>query len=430
MSRDLDLVVYGATGFSGRPAVAHLDRRAAETGIRWAVCGRDETALRALADASTSAPAVVVADARDVEALSRVAARTTVMASFVGPHAPLGDLLPGACVREGTHYADLCGEQDVIAARIADLHGPAGVAKVKLISACGYESVPFDLGAFALDHAFEVADGSRLAEADVKVTFVLRRGPLRSGHGTSGGTFATVIRSATEVPHLTDPFGLTGVGDVDPQLRAANAVDLSARRSADGTWLAPTLPDPFLNPAVIQRTNVLLYEGPEGGYASGFVYREAANVSATVGSGPVAGVAARATSALMRRIAAISTGRRSFGDRMVLRGLRAASPGPGKGPSPASLDDVDYRLDLEARSTSGRRAAATLHGQGNPGYRSSPRILAEAAIALAHDDRLPDRHGVLTPATALGLPFIDRFPLAGLQLELGVDDGLAGLEPR
>jgi short subunit dehydrogenase-like uncharacterized protein len=419
MSRNLDLVVYGATGFSGRPSVSYLDRRAAETGIRWAVCGRDEAALRALAAASTSTPEVLVADARDAEALSRVAARTKVIASFIGPYGPLGDLLPAACVREGTHYADLCGEQDVIAARVADLHGPASGAKVKLIPACGYESVPFDLAALALDRAFEDADGSRLAEVDVTVTFVLRRGPLRSGHGTSGGTFATVIRSATEVPHLTDPFGLTGDGHVDPRLRAANAVDLSARRTASGTWLAPTLPDPFLNPAVIQRTNVLLSEGPSGGYAPGFVYREAANVSATVGSGPMAGVAARATSALMRRIAAISTGRRSFGDRLALRGLRAASPGPGKGPSPAALDDVDYRLDLEARSTSGRRAAATLRGQGNPGYRSSPRILAEAAIAIAHDDRLPDRYGVLTPATALGLPFISRFPLVGLQLEVG-----------
>ncbi len=419
MSRDLDLVVYGATGFSGRPAVAYLDRRAAETGIRWAVCGRNETALRELAAASTSAPEVLVADARDAEALSRVAARTTVMASFIGPYAPLGDLLPAVCVREGTHYADLCGEQDVIAARIARLHGPASDAHVKLIPACGYESVPFDLSALALDHAFEDADGSRLAEVDVEVTFVLRRGPLRSGPGTSGGTFATVIRSATEVPHLTDPFGLAGDGHVDPRLRAANAVDLSARRTADGTWLAPTLPDPFLNPAVIQRTNVLLSEDPGGGYAPGFVYREAANVSATVGSGPMAGVSARATSALMRRIAAISTGRRSFGDRMTLRGLRAASPGPGKGPSPAALDDVDYRLDLEARSTSGRRATATLRGQGNPGYRSSPRLLAEAAIALARDDELPDRCGVLTPATALGLPFIRRFPPAGVQLEVG-----------
>ncbi len=419
MSRDLDVVVYGATGFSGRPAVAYLDRRAAKIGLRWAVCGRNEAALRALVAECTSKPEVLVADARDAEALSRMAARTKVVASFIGPYAPLGDLLPAACVREGTHYADLCGEQDVIATRVADLHGPASEAKVKVIPACGYEAVPFDLSALALDHAFEVADGSRLAEVDVTVTFVLHRGPLRSGHGTSGGTFATVLRSATEVADLVDPFSLTGGGPVDPDLRAANIVDLSARRTASGTWLAPTLPDPFLNPAVIQRTKVLLSEGPGGGYAPGFAYREAADVSATVGSRAMAGVSARATSALMRRIAAISTGRRSFGDRLMLRGLRSVSPGPGKGPSPAELDAVDYRLDLEARSTSGRHVAATLRGKGNPGYRSSPNILAEAAIALAQDDRLPDRHGVLTPATGLGLAFVERFPLAGLQLDVG-----------
>jgi len=121
----------------------------------------------------------------------------------------------------------------------------------------------------------------------------------------------------------------------------------------------------------------------------------------------------------MRRLAAISTGRRSFGDRLALRGLRAASPGAGKGPSAASLDEVDYRLDLDARSASGRRATATLRGQGNPGYRSSPNVLVEAALALAQDDRLPDRYGVLTPATALGLPLLDRFAPAGLELAVG-----------
>ncbi|HET6448445.1 MAG TPA: saccharopine dehydrogenase NADP-binding domain-containing protein [Conexibacter sp.] len=418
MTREFNLVVYGATGYSGRQAVAYLTRSATDRDLRWAICGRDEAALRALADGTSARPEVLVADARDAAALAQVAARTAAVASFIGPFGPLGDLLPGICVEQGTHYADLCGEQDVIAARIARLHEPAQAARVKLIPACGYESVPFDLATLALDRAFELADGSHLAEVDTEVTFVFRRRSLRGGFGTSGGTFATVIRSATEVSHLTDPFGLTDHAPVEPAVRAANVADLSARRTPAGTWLAPTLPDPFLNAAMIQRTNALLGTGAQGGYAPGFAYREALNVSATVGSRLAAPLAARRISALMRRIAAISTGRRAFGDRFTLRALRLLSPGAGDGPSPETLDDVDYRLDVHARSASGRRASATLHGRGNPGYRSSPNILVEAAIAMARDDDLPDRFGVLTPASALGLAFVKRLPTAGLQLDI------------
>ena len=418
MRRDFELVVYGATGYTGRQAVAYLARRAPELGLRWAVCGRDETALRALVDGMPAQPEVLVADARDAAALARVAARTTAVASFVGPFGPLGDLLPRACVEQGAHYADLCSEQDVIAARIARLHEPAQAARVKLIPACGYESVPCDLALLALDGAFRDADGSRLAQAETEVTFVFRRRSLRGGLGTSGGTFATVIRSATEVSQFSDPFSLTDGAPVAADVRAANAADLSARRSPSGTWLAPTLPDPFLNAAMIQRTNVLLGTEARGGYAPGFVYREALNVSATVGSRPVAPLAARRISALMRRLAAISTGRRTLGDRLTLRALRLLSPGAGGGPAPDTLDDVDYRLEVAARSTNGRRASATLHGRGNPGYRSSPNIVAEAAIAMARDDDLPERFGVLTPASALGLAFVERFPSAGLQLDV------------
>src|SRR5262245_22216969 len=98
MERDFDLVVYGATGYSGRQAVAYLARRAADVDLRWAICGRDEAALRAIAAATPTRPEVLVADARDAAALARVAARTAAVASFIGPFGPSGDLLPAACV--------------------------------------------------------------------------------------------------------------------------------------------------------------------------------------------------------------------------------------------------------------------------------------------------------------------------------------------
>jgi short subunit dehydrogenase-like uncharacterized protein len=371
---------------------------------------------------------VLVADAGDAEALRGVSAQTDVVVSLVGPYGSLGDELPRQCVSTATHYADLCGENDVIDTRIAGLHESARCAGVKLISACGYESVPFDFGALKLDEEFRQADRSRLERVDAESGFVLHRHPLRLGTGISGGTLAT-IRGLVEAGELTDPYRFVP-GEVakDPALRAANAVELAARRSASGDWLAPLFPTPFLNSAIVHRTSALL--GGEtgdadgevngeanGGYSPRLVYREAMNVTASLGSAPLAALAARTVSALMRNIDAMAGGRRSFSDRLTLLVLRRLAK-PGEGPPLDSLRAVDYRVDLRASSTTGLEAGATVHGLGHPGYLSSPNILAEIAIGLARDKELPKRYGVLTPASALGAGFTTRLAKAGLSFDV------------
>lgn len=417
-NRRYDVVVYGATGFTGRQTAAYLSRPDVTDG-GWAVAGRDRAKPERLAGSLPGpAPDVLVADAADLAALARIAAQAKVVISLAGPYAPHGDALVDQCVDRGTHYVDLCGEDDVIGRRIRRLHERARARQVRVIPSCGYESVPFDLGVLVLDRAFRQADGSRVCEVDVEIVLRVRGGLLRAGSGTSGGTFAT-IRAFADSETLTDPFALAGERQPDARIRAANEANLSARTSATGDWLAPAFPDPFLNGAVIHRTNALLAAAePGGGYAPELVYREAMNTSRSTGSQALGRLGAHAVAGSMRRIAAMSRGRSTPADRLFLTALNRLAPRPGKGPAVGSLDRLDYHLRFEALSTGGRHARATIHGRGNPGYRSSPNIIAQAALGLARNELPALDGGVLTPATGLGARFLDRFPAAGLTVSV------------
>jgi short subunit dehydrogenase-like uncharacterized protein len=417
-ARGYELVVYGATGYTGREAVGYLAGRASGLDLDWAIAGRDAHRLaRLAASLPEPRPGILVADAGDPGSLAALALSAPAVISFVGPHAPLGDELPRQCIAAGTNYADLCGENDVIAARVAGLDGSARAAGVKVIPACGFESVPFDLGVLGLDSAFHTVDASRLQEVDVEVRFVFHRSLLRFGHGNSGGTLATVVRLA-EDGELTDTRRFTRALSNAPDSDQGHALSVVAHRSPAGDWLAPVMPTPFLNPAIVQLTSARLREG-SAGYSPTLAYSEALNVSASLGSKLLGVLGAKGLAALLRRIAAMSQGRRNLADRGMLAILRGLAPKPGRGPSPASLDTIDYRIDMRARSTSGTKHDAVICGAGHPGYRSAANILAEAGIALARSRSLPERHGVLTPASGLGLEFIDSLVSAGLSFDFG-----------
>jgi short subunit dehydrogenase-like uncharacterized protein len=414
--RRFELTVYGATGFTGRQALPHLASRAAELDLRWALAGRNGDRLASLAaDLPDPRPAIVVAEASDEQALGELATETVAVVSFLGPHGPLGDALVARCVAAGTHYADLCGENDVIAECIARFDAPARETGAKVIPACGFESVPFDLLGLGLDAEFRRVDGSRLRRLDTEVSFVFHRSPLRYGHGNSGGTLSTVLR-LVEDGELTDTRRFARAAGAAPTAGAGSEPDLRARRSPAGEWLSPLMPTPFLNPATMHLTSARLDDHGDG-YAPDFSYGETLNLSASLRSGLLALPAAKGSAALMRRIAAMSKGRRSIGDRLALAALRALSPESGKGPSPRTLDAIDYRIRARARSSSGLAAAGVVEAAGHPGYRSAADILAEAGIALARGRSIAGRAGVLTPGSAFGIEFTEALADAGLQFE-------------
>lgn len=414
--RRFELVVYGATGYTGREAVAYLGGRAAGLDLAWAIAGRDD---RRLAEVAASLPeprpGIMAAEADDPRSLAVVASSAEAVISCVGPYASLGDELPRQCVAAGTHYADLCGENDVIAARVADLDLPARAAGVKVIPACGFESAPFDLGVLGLDRAFQAADGTRLQEVNAEVRFLFHRNLLRYGHGSSGGTLATVARLAEDA-ELTDSLRFVRALSSASDLGQGRALSIGARRSSAGDWLAPLLPTPFLNPAIVQLSWARLQDS-SAGPAPALAYNEALNVTASLGFQLLGVLGAKGLAASVGRIAAMSQRRRNLTDRAMLAILRALGPGPGRGPSRASLNAIDYRIEMRGRSTSGSHRVAVVCGAGHPGYRSAANILAEAGISLARRRSLPERHGVLTPASGLGLEFIEALAPAGLSFD-------------
>jgi short subunit dehydrogenase-like uncharacterized protein len=417
-SRHHELVVFGATGFTGRQAVSYLAPRARDLGLRWAIAGRDGYKLGELAESSGGLrPEIVIADVTDPRSLKRVCGEAEAVISFVGPHGPLGEGLAEQCIITGTHYADLCGENDVIADRVVRLHAPAREAGIKLIPACGYECVPFDIAVLGLDRAFRAVDGSRVEEVVAEVSFLFHRSPLRFGHGNSGGTIDTVARLAdtgdlTDMSRFATATGFLGAAE-------SATVELEACRSPGGDWLGPLIPTPFLNPAMVHLTAVRLAEGADG-YSSALRYREMLNASASFGSHPLGGFVAKGSSSMLRGIAAMSQGRRSLGSRATVAVLKAIAPKSGHGPSLRSLDAVDYRIDVRALSTSALAARGIVCGVGHPGYRSAANILVEAGIALARDGELPQRAGVLTPASGLGMEFIEALENAEVSFDFSV----------
>lgn len=275
------------------------------------------------------------------------------------------------------------------------------------------EAVPFDLLVSALHERFRRDDGTRLQSVDLQAAFRFTRHPLRVGLGMSGGTIATTVGFADD-QRLTDPFVL--VAERGDEL--ANAIDLYARRDTDtGDWLLPLAPAPFVNPAVIHRTNELL---GDNGYAPRFAYQEAFNATRTLGGIPGAPRAmAVGFSAMVRSIVALSESRGGRGDRVRLAALQRLGPPPGRGPREAALDMIGYRLDARAISETGRILTARLDAHGNAGYRSTPKILAEVGLAIAAGrGRIG---GIVTPAAALGAEFLDRLAPAGVTYSISSD---------
>lgn len=397
----MDVVVYGANGYTARQLLRYLaDHPARPT---WAVAGRRWAALDNLSERPAHIP-VIVASLDDAAALRAMTERTRVVLNLAGPYRPHAEALVAACIDTGTHYADLSGEIGLTGELQGRHHEEATAKGVTVVPSCGYEAVPFDLLVNALHQRLR-AEGSRLQSVHIQTAFTYRRHPLRVGLGMSGGTIATTVAFA-RAKGLTDPFALVASrGD-----GSANAIDLRARRDpVTGDWLLPLAPAPFVNPAVIHRTNELL--GGDG-YASGFVYQEAFNATRTLDGMPgAARLMAHGFSAMMRSIVALSEGRGGRGDRFRLAAMQRMGPTAGRGPNEATLDMLGYRLHALAVSEAGHSLTARLDADGNAGYRSTPNILAEAGLALAAGS---GRAGVVTPTIALGSEFLDRLRRAGI----------------
>ena len=396
---DLDVVVFGATGFVGR-LVAQRLATVDLGGLRVGLAGRSKDRLAQLRrDLGVDWP-VLVADSQDEPSLQRLAGSARVVVSTVGPYARRGLPLVGACAAAGTSYADLTGEPTFVRRSIDEFQEPAVASGARIVHSCGFDSVPSDLGVQLLaDRVIEDGAG-QLAEATLLVVAI--RG------GISGGTIDSMRGLIDDVRadpalrrRLADPYLLSPDRGSEPDLgRQSDA--FFVQRLDDGSWVAPSVMSAF-NSRIVRRSNAL--QGHR--YGRELRYREVVRTgSSPLGAATAAGVAF-GTGALAAGLANRWT--RPLLDRVL--------PAPGEGPSEKARRTGYFRLEIRGVTNTGAQYTATVAAEGDPGYQATAVMLSESALCLAQDD-LPTAGGVLTPAVAMDGALVSRLRASGFTLDV------------
>jgi len=403
--RELDVVVVGATGFTGALVAEYLCEHYGVDGeLRWAAAGRSANKLAALKESlgiAASELPLIVADSLDGQSMHELARRTRVVLTTVGPYARYGSALVAACAANGTHYCDLAGEVQWVR-RMIDAHdADARRNGARIVHCCGFDSIPMDIGAWFLQREALRRHGAYCESISLLVKAM--KG------GASGGTMASMMnvmeeaRADREVARiLARPYSLNPEGSRDgPDSGDQRGI----RFSADGrTWTAPFVMA-SVNTRVVRRSHALL------GYPWGhdFQYDEAIRTGSSA-AGWIR--AAMITVGLTGLVAAASfTWSRKFLQRFVL-------PKPGTGPDRAAREAGFFKLEQIGRLADGTQLRTRISGDRDPGYGSTSKMLAECAACLALD-KLSSEGGVLTPVAAMAEPLLDRLQRnAGLGFEM------------
>jgi len=384
--REYDIVVYGASGFTGRLVAEYL-QTAYGNDLRWAMAGRSEDKLAAVREEIGADSAdILTANAQDYDSLLALARRTRAVITTVGPYQLYGEPLVRACVEAETDYADLCGEPAWMADIIADYATGARASGARIVLSCGFDSIPFDLGVYRLQSEARTRTGAPLARV---------KGRVRAMKGTfSGGTaasFAETMKRAAREPEiidlLKDPFALTPGFTGPKQPHGAKPV-----HEADlGSWSAPFIMA-AINVKNIHRSNSLLGHA----YGEDFVYDE------MVLTGP--GEAGEKTAHAIAND----------------KSMAENPPKPGEGPSKEEREAGHYEIMFTGESEAGDRLTLSVKGDRDPGYGSTSKMIAETALCLVRDvDRETTPGGIYTPAPALGDALISRLEdKAGLSFTL------------
>ncbi len=404
MPRAYDVVLFGATGFTGKLVAEYLAREHASS-LRWALAGRSREKLEAVrGELAKIAPTLgtldlAIADSADDGALAAIAKSTRVVCTTVGPYMTRGMPLARACAAHGTSYCDLTGEVPFVRSSIDENHARAQETGARIVHCAGFDSIPSDLGVLLLHEAFR-ARGKQLASA------AFYCGPMKGGF--SGGTIASMMemlegagRDGEMRRLMGDPYALLPDRTKDRGPDGADQRDVRFEARI-GQWTGPFVMA-GINTRVVRRSNALA----DFAYGKGFAYREAMSF----GRGPAGFARAAATTAALGGfvgVASLAVGRKA---------LAPLLPSPGEGPSKEARDAGFFKIRIVGEGD-GMRMDAQVDGTSDPGYGETAKMLGEAAVCLAKDDdALPQRHGVLTPATGMGMHLVERLRAAGMTLE-------------
>ena len=388
-SSKFDIIVYGATGFTGQLVAEYLAAHyKADSGLKWAMAGRSKEKLAAVRDA-IGAPkdtSLIVADAGDPASLKAMVAQTKSVITTVGPYLLYGNELLAACVAAGVDYFDLCGEPIWMRQKIDQHEAAAKNSGARIVFSCGYDSLPFELGVFCAQEEAKKAFGAPAARV---------KGRVRKMSGTlSGGTAASMraiveatMRDLSLVTMLRDPFVLTPGFDGPKQPLGNRPVFDEDLKS----WTAPFVMA-NINTRNVHRSNMLL----DFPYGKDFVYDE------MVMTGP-----GEQGEAIAKKVMAANN---KFSGTEV--------PKPGEGPSKEERENGSYDLLFVAIAPDGRQVRAAVKGDRDPGYGSTSKMISECAICLLRDaPEVPG--GIWTPGAAMGDKLIKRLvDHAGLTFEI------------
>ena len=387
MPREFDIIVYGATGFTGRLVAEYL----VETypaGVKWAMAGRSLSKLQEVRDL-IGAPAdiaLIAANSDDPASLHAMCERATVVITTVGPYQLYGNELVAACAETGTAYVDLCGEPAWMRHMIDAHHETAKASGARIVFSCGFDSIPFDLGVLTLQDCAKAKHGKPAPRVKGRVR-------VMKG-GFSGGTAASLkatLAAAAKDPRilglLTSPFALTP-GFSGPRQPTGLIPEYDG---SIGAWVAPFIMAP-INTKNVHRTNFLLGER----YGADFVYDE----MMVAGLGDIGKAAAEA-------IAKINP---LAGDK---------GPKPGEGPSKEDRDSGHYDLLFIGEYPDGEaRVECVVTGDRDPGYGSTSKMIAESALCLVQD--VKGDGGIWTPGALMGPQLRERLIAnAGLTFRAG-----------
>ncbi len=363
---EFDIIVYGATGYTGRLVAEYLAQRYGVGGqVKWAMAGRSAAKLVEVRDAMNAPPEtpLVVADADDPASLDAMVGRAKAIVTTVGPYQLYGDKLVAACVAAGVDYLDLCGEPNWMR-KVIDAHEAAAKASgARIVHSCGFDSIPFELGVWFCEETAKARFGRYLPR--VKGRIRAMRGGLSGGTAASGAaTMAAIGKDPSLFGLMIDPFALTP-GFKGPEQPRGDKVEHDHDLGAEvGPFMMAVI-----NTKNVHRSNALM-DHPWG---VDFVYDEmvVVNPDAPTAFDP------------------------------------GAAPQPGEGPSKAEREAGFYDIAFIGVGADGEKVKVSVKGDRDPGYGSTSKILAEAAICLiAEATDTPG--GVWTPGAAMGRRLVDR----------------------
>ena len=390
MDRKYEIIVYGATGFTGQICCKYL--RDNYKDLTWAMSGRNLEKLEQIKSELNLDCDIVVADGADLEALRSLTVQTKVILSTAGPFARYGSLLVQACVENETHYTDITGENHWVRGLIDKHHAEAASKGIRIIPSCGYDSVPSDIGAF-----FTITQFNKpVSRVDVY---------HEAQGGASGGTTETIFTMDGLSKEMRDPFVLNPAESVSDEQREKSK-DGFVIKQVEGLegWSGIGMMA-VANTRVVRRSAALMAQNQKP-YGNNFTFGEHGLFSTKR-------MARLASYASILAFIIIGTPLKRLVRPFLLK--------PGEGPSQETQDKGWFRATFVAYSDDNERKICSMYGSGDPGYKSTAKMVCESALALAKSNDLPggsEYGGVLTSAVGLGDVLIQRLKDAEIEFKV------------